>query len=295
MVKKIILIILGLLGLLIGVPLALGGGGVLAVGGRDGSLQSGWHEVSTPTPALLTDASDLGNSNVQVNGTSVSIVVEAKDSSKPIFIGVGKAQDVENYLRGAANDEITKISFNPYKMETVRETGSLATLPSPANQNIWVAQASGTSPALTWKVAGDGNYRAVVMNADGTAGVRTQLSMGIKAPAIFGIGLGLLIAGLVLALIGLALLIWGIFAKRKKATPPAAPLVSPDGSPLPPSGQSLAPPPPPEFEPLSPYTEEEVVKWQEQPLSGQAPPSSPQPPSGQAQPQSLLPPQPPRE
>lgn len=278
MVKKIILIILGLLGLLIGVPLALGGGGVLAVGGRDGSLQSGWHDVSTPTPALITDASDLGNSNVQVNGTSVSIVVEAKESSKPVFIGVGKAQDVENYLRGAANDEITKISFNPYKMETVRETGSLATLPAPANQNFWVAQSSGTSPALTWKVSGDGNYRAVVMNADGTAGVRTQLSMGIKAPAIFGIGLGLLIAGLVLSLIGLALLIWGIAAKRKKPMPPA-PLVSPGGSPS--SGQSLAPPPPPEFEPLSPYTEEEVVQAA--------------PPSGLTQPPSSPPPQFPRE
>ncbi|WP_020518883.1 hypothetical protein [Catelliglobosispora koreensis] len=222
-VKKIILILLGVLGLIVGIPLALAGGGLLAVGGRDGALQSGWHRVDSPTVALVTDANNLGNASVETGGTAVSIVVEARNSNKPVFLGVAKAQDVENYLRGAASDEITSIDFNPFKLETVRETGSLASVSPPGNQNFWVAQSSGVSPELTWKVTGDGTYRAVVMNADGTANLSTDLSLGLKAPAIFGVGLGLLIAGLVISVIGLALLLWGIFAKRKKPLPPGAP------------------------------------------------------------------------
>ncbi len=71
-----------------------------------------------------------------------------------------------------------------------------------------MASATGTSGLdLTWQVQ-DGDYRVVLMNADGAAGVQSQLGVGLGLSGMFGLALGLLIGGAVLIVLAIALLVF---------------------------------------------------------------------------------------
>jgi hypothetical protein len=116
-----------------------------------------------------------------------------------VFVGVGRSADVDRYLAGVAIEQVTSLSVDPYSLTGIRHSGRLNVAP-PAAQHFWVAQASSTRrAAINWKIR-DGQYRVVVMNANGHAGFATTSAIGITIPniaiyAIAGLLLGLLVAG----------------------------------------------------------------------------------------------------
>lgn len=215
MAKKVILIVCGAIALLIGLPLLAGGIALLAVGGRSGTLISGYHPVSTPTAAFVADPrslNDTGDVTTKLSGATLRV---DGSSAQPTFIGVGPATQVDDFLAGTTYDEITGVDFSPFRLNATRVAGQ-ARPAAPGDQSFWVAQATGTAPRLSWRVT-DGTYLLVVMNADGSPGVSLSVRMGIGSPVIFEWGLGLTIFGGLLALLGLLLVIWGIMAKRRPA------------------------------------------------------------------------------
>jgi hypothetical protein len=115
---------------------------------------------------------------------------------------VARAGDVERYFEGAATDEITDIDFDPFRTERDRHAGA-ATPAAPGAQDFWIERSSSADVArIDWKVR-DGDYRLVVMNADGSRGVDTRTSFGVKIPWLPGVGFGVLVLGLVVAAGGL--------------------------------------------------------------------------------------------
>jgi hypothetical protein len=85
-----------------------------------------------------------------------------------------------------------------------------ATPGAPGRQSFWVAHATGrTSAAVDWKVR-DGDYRVVVMNADGSRGVATRTKFGVDVPYLTGIGIGLLAGGILMAAGGMASVMVGV-------------------------------------------------------------------------------------
>ena len=68
----------------------------------------------------------------------------------------------------------------------------------------------------------DGSYRLVLMNADASPGVNAAGRVELKVPGLFAIGIGILGAGVVLGLVGLALLIIG--ARMRPYGRPSAPV-----------------------------------------------------------------------
>ncbi len=272
MTKKIILIVLGLLGLLIGLALAAFGGAGLAFGGSSGVVQTGYHSISTPTTGFVSNPGDIQNSNdVGRNGGSVTLQLDGRDSSKPVFLGIGPAAQVQAYFNGASYEQVTKVDFGDFRLITTRIDGT--TQPAaPGDQSFWVASATGTSPQLRWPIA-NGDYRLVIMNADASPGVSLDARAGLKIKGLFGLALGATIFGGLLALLGLGLLIWGIAAKRRREITPAYPGGYPAG--YPPSGTPANQP---------------GGGWQPQPGGYQPPPGS-APPPGPTTP--MYPPQPP--
>jgi hypothetical protein len=98
-------------------------------------------------------------------------------------VGTGPAAQVDRYLASRA--------------------GSKRPAP-PAGQAFWLAEASGGDAAtLRWDVR-DGDYRLVLMNADGSVGVRADGEVGVTVPLTSSIVRGLLGGGLVLLLGGVA-------------------------------------------------------------------------------------------
>jgi hypothetical protein len=91
---------------------------------------------------------------------------------------------------------------------------------APAGERFWAASATGAgTQSLSWPVE-SGDWAVVVMNADGSAGVRTDVSVGAKVPAVLWIGIGLLVVGIALGAGGGALLRSGL----RHAVPAAPPV-----------------------------------------------------------------------
>ena len=77
----------------------------------------------------------------------------------------------------------------------------------PSMQTFWVASTTGTGKqVLDWDVE-DGDWVIVAMNADGSAGVTTELRVGAEVDPLIWIALGVLLAG-VLVGVGAAALIY---------------------------------------------------------------------------------------
>jgi hypothetical protein len=119
-------------------------------------------------------------------------------SSQPVFIGIAPANAATSYLAHVAHAEASNLGAQSSDFR-VHSGGAPSTLP--ADHDFWVARASGTGEqTLTWKVQ-TGNWRVIVMNANGTRDVASELSIGATFPHLLAIGLAALGAGLVLLLL----------------------------------------------------------------------------------------------
>ena len=180
-----------------GSVLALAGGGVLAVAGDDGTVGSGDHDVSTPTGAIVSDNADLdGVSDLAsaFGDPKFGISATAKDGGPAKFVGIGPAADVDRYLAGVEVDRVPDIEIAPFKLDKHRRAGH-RTPAAPTAQTFWVAQDSGTHADVDWKVR-DGDYKVVVMNADGSRGVDSVGHFEAGAPYLSSVALSALLAGL---------------------------------------------------------------------------------------------------
>ena len=187
----------------IGSLLALGGGGLLAAFGTDGSLASGPHLLSTPTSAIVSPVASIKHTSgvaSVIGQPTLRLSASPVQGTAGVFVGVGRAADVDRYLAGVATEQVTDLNVDPYSITGIRHGGRL-NAPPPSAQRFWVAQASSTRTAaeINWKIR-DGQYRVVVMNANGRGGFASTSAVGITIPniaiyAIAGLVLGLLMAG----------------------------------------------------------------------------------------------------
>jgi hypothetical protein len=204
--KRMIVMILASLLLLGGAGLAVAGGALMVAFGTDSKLTSEQHQIATDTKALVTaidDIQDVGSVASVVGQPRLRLDVSAP--SRKVFIGIGPAAAVERYLARTRIDRVTDLEVDPFTLKTELRDGALAP-GAPGAQTFWTAQSSGASPSLDWKVE-DGSYRLVIMNADATAGVHADGRVGLEMPNLFAIGVGVLVGGVLVAIIGLTLVV----------------------------------------------------------------------------------------
>ena len=126
-----------------------------------------------------------------------------------MFIGIGPAAAVQRYLAGVPREEVRDLGNDAQ----VRLPGTEAPAP-PQDQRFWVAQATGAGDqALRWEVD-EGDWRAVVMAADGSRGVNPELSIGARIPDLGWIAVAFLAGGGLLLAAGGVLIYLG--ARREK-------------------------------------------------------------------------------
>ena len=221
MTRRVVLFVLGGVLLVIGLLAGIGGGALMAVFGSNDTVDSGVQQVSTPTRALVSPASSIQDaSGVQTAFGSVRLRITATPAGAghPIFVGIGPASAVDRYLSGVSHDVATDVSVDPFRLTLARHGGT-ATPPPPGSQSFWVAQASGSHPALTWTVT-SGSYRVVVMNTDAAAPVAFSAGLALTIPHLFAIGLGLLIGGIVLIVMAIVLIVLGVRARPQSQPVP---------------------------------------------------------------------------
>ena len=205
--------------------------GLLAIGGlalwgdsqkdSDGYLSTDTHQFETGTRALATENLDvdLGDADWVAQSDDLGkarVQVESRDD-KPVFVGIARNSDVEDYLAGVSHSTLTDVNTSPFEAEYDDHAGSRHPV-APADSNIWAASQQGTgNQTLNWEIE-DGDWSVVVMNADGSAGVDADISTGAELPFLTALGWTAVGSGGFVLVIGVALLVLGI---RRPSNPSA--------------------------------------------------------------------------
>jgi hypothetical protein len=165
----------------------------------NGYIMSGVERVDSDGHAVLFDRLQIDTATAdwvpQRLIGDVKVTISPVDPATPVFFGIGDEQDVARYLRGAPHSVERGPGLGP------RDVTGTATPAPPATVGIWDASTTGSGDQeLVW-VPRDGEWSAVVMNSDASAGVSADVAVGATLPWMVGLGVSLLAMGLAIAAI----------------------------------------------------------------------------------------------
>jgi hypothetical protein len=145
----------------------------------------------------------------------------ASDPARPVFIGIGRLDQVNAYLSASPYDIVR--DFATRSVDYRAHPGTAAPNPPPTQAPIWVAQVSGTgTQTLNWQVA-NGDWAIVVMNADARPDVTASASVGATIPGIRTVAIILLAIGAMLLAFAVLLVVLATRpGNRPVATEPVA-------------------------------------------------------------------------
>jgi hypothetical protein len=241
---RVILIILGGIGVLFGLALLVGGGFLLWA---DRTQRDDGY-VTTPTERFASTTYALTRTRLEIDTDGAGWLLNdtwfgkirirgESPGAKMLFIGIGPEAAVAKYLGSVAHASVEDIDFDPFRVKYLSIAGGAPQGP-PTEQRFWAVSASGVgTQTLTWEVR-EGDWSVVLMNADGSRGVVADIDLGAKLSFLLWVAIGLLVGG-VLVVGGSTALI--ILAARTRQPPPApaAPATVGGGS-----GSAPAPEPP---------------------------------------------------
>jgi hypothetical protein len=212
---RILAIVSGVLAALVALGLLAGGGVLLWAYGtkRDdnGFYSTRYERFASPGYAVRSDDLDLGTDGpdwlfdqvgtIRIRGRAAT--------SRPLFLGVGREDDVERYLNGVEHEVVTDVDLDPWQVSYRHEPGS-GTPRRPGSQTFWAARGRN---AVTWEVE-DGSWVAVLMNADASRGVAAEISVAAKSGLVLWAGIIVLLLGVLAAALAVYLLRFGLRSRR---------------------------------------------------------------------------------
>jgi Domain of unknown function (DUF4389) len=176
----------------------------------DGYYSTRFERLESDGYAIASDDLDLGEDGADWlfdEGRLATLRLEARRErvGRELFLGIGPKDEVERYLAGVPHSVVIDAEIDPFRPEYREEPGSRAPAP-PGSQPFWAASGE---RSLEWEVD-QGDWVAVVMNANGSRFVRAPISIGAKTDlllwtAVILLPLGALLAGLAALLIVLSL------------------------------------------------------------------------------------------
>lgn len=226
-IGKILAVIFGALLLLVAAAV-FAGGLVIANADQDANdfFVSDSNRLETGSYAIVVDSVEVDEAPSWVVDWLTNVldvrIAATSTTGDDLFMGMGDSADVEAYLEGVAYDEVISLDLDPVEVE-YREHAGTAVLAVPGDQGFWVASAEGpVTRTLDWVIE-PGTWSFVLTNADAATGVSADIVTGVKVANITTLMWVLFGIGMVLALIGLALLIGGLRSPRQPQTPSPLP------------------------------------------------------------------------
>lgn len=157
----------------------------------DGYYISDPFPVDRPSHAVISGDVDILRGRYETLGESSVVMAFMADPDEvrmhgvasgptPLFMGIAATTAVDEYLGGVAHDEIISWDVNRAAIEDVEYTTHGGTAPpgSPGTGVPWEASVAGTgAQTLDWTIE-SGDWTAVIMNADASAGVKAELTFG---------------------------------------------------------------------------------------------------------------------
>jgi hypothetical protein len=187
-------------------------------------FETGGYAIASDEVELFTDDDTPDWLDVGALGT-VRVEATAVDPAGEIFVGIGEAEAVAEYLAGVAYSEVTDVDYHPFDVRYRLVAGDGVPDP-PADQGFWEVSTVGAgTQTLLWELE-QGTYSVVVMNADATPRVAVEASVGAKVGWLLPLVIGLLSGGVVLLVGGVTMLVLGARGLGRPA-PEAAPGAAP--------------------------------------------------------------------
>jgi hypothetical protein len=213
---KVVLIVVGVLAGILAFGFLASGCALVAVDRTqrddDGYLMSPSRELRTSTYAIVSESAELDTGGAEwALDTFLGTVRIRSGSDRPVFVGIGPATAVDRYLRDVERDEVDDLDNGGDPEYTGRPGGA----PSgpPGDETFWVASTSGSGEqTIEWDPE-EGIWRVVLMNADASRGVTSDMSIGAELDSVLWIGLGLFGLGVLFAA-GTALAVTGAVRRR---------------------------------------------------------------------------------
>ena len=213
---RVIALVLGSLGAVVALAAIAAGTVAIALdqSQRDagGYLMTPARAYDTDTYALVSDSYRTGAAGDVVLPRSVLGTVRVRtESTAPVFVGIGPARAVEAYLAGVRREVAAQPDAGAADFR-LRAGGPPRS--APVAQRFWAATSVGAGTrSLTWKPAA-GNWRIVLMNPGGRAGVSADVAVGARFPHLLGIGVGALAFGVLAGLLSAGV----IYAAARRRT-----------------------------------------------------------------------------
>lgn len=224
---RILAIVFGGFMLLVAFGLLMGGGAILwtqtAIADDAGYMTTGTTRLNVASYAIVQSDIDIHMGGGWMMNPAARDIVSIKISAtsntgKPVFIGIATQQYAQGYLNGVNIDKLVSYEWVPNSPGGMG-TPTYQTIPGgapsalPATQAFWVAQAAGSgTQTVTWTPI-TGEYWVVVMNADGSAVVDVDAQVGARVGFLGWMGGGMFVGGVIVALIGVAVLYFGAFRR----------------------------------------------------------------------------------
>lgn len=211
--KRTIVLVVAIVALLLGVGSVVLGAVGIAVFGTAGKYSMNVGSGSSNGAAIYVSGFQVSANSLMSAVTGITVEAASADG-KQLFIGAGPPSKVQGYLAGVPYSAVSDIVNGQLQVSEVPGKGTAS---PPAGQNIWVLQDQGSTPKITWG-SEDAGQVLVVMNADGSRGVKANLTLSASSTSIFPISIGMVVLGGVLMLVGIYLIV----RRRRASTPPAA-------------------------------------------------------------------------
>ena len=209
---RIALTITGAIASLIAVALVAGGALALwgdSLKGDDGYLKTDTERFHASTRALATENLDvdLGDADFLAESDDlgrIKVQAESRDG-EPLFVGIARTSDVEDYLAGVPYTTVDDVEVSPFEADYTRHAGNRHPV-APEHAGIWEASNQGTGrQSIDWEIE-DGDWSVVVMNADGSLGVDADVSAGADVPFLDELGWSAIGSGAFALVIGIGMI-----------------------------------------------------------------------------------------
>ncbi len=191
---------------------------VAATDDADGFISAGPVRVKTDTAALVGNDIELFLDQPVRSGVFLGIDdIETRlevdgPNGHGLFVGIGPSDEVDRYLSGGSYSIVEVFGDRV----VLSDRSGFDGFAPPSDQGFWVA--STLDEVLNWDLE-SGRWSIVVMNADGSPGIDSSVTVSARIPFLQPIGIALLVAGLIGLSLGTALTYFGIRSEPRDTAP----------------------------------------------------------------------------
>jgi len=171
--------------------------------------------MSTATAALVTGTAQFEEvTEAEVDegrtGGEVRIRISAeRNDGGDVFVAIGSAEAIQAFVLRGSHEVLSDLKFDPFDYRGVSVGGTRA-LTAP-DAGLFAVSAGGAGrQEITWTVE-PGEWRAIIMNSDGSPGVDVDVRFGVRFPYLRGFAIAGMIIGGALIVIGV---LWLVFLYR---------------------------------------------------------------------------------